>query len=311
MSDPQKPPPEFLRAIEAYQKGAEADDSGQMDAAAWKALEIAMEAAEKNPTPPILLKQEAAEHEGRGNWPAAEACYRKALALDEETGHPGLVCQAHLALSQLFLLLGDVDRAEASANAAAASARKDNNTVLLCMTLENQAHCALRRSDSALALELASEAAVILPGERIFDNQRAGSRVTRAQCRLASGDVAGAEEDLLAARANLIDKPISPIFAGLQSRAAKWWQVTAEARACKGDHRGACEAWAEVVKIRRHVVSLMHVAGPQTRAALARSLAGFGEALGAAGDSEASEAASAEARRIRLEIGLPQVEKDF
>jgi hypothetical protein len=174
------------------------------------------------------------------------------------------------------------------------------------MMLENQVHCALRRSDFAFALELASETVAITETERIFVNQRAGASVTRAECRLADGDVEGAESDLLAARPDLIDKPVSPIFAGVHSRVAQWWEITAQVRARKGDDPGACEAWAEAVKSRRHIASLAQVAGPYTLTALARALFRLSKSLNAAGDPAAAETALTEARRIWSGIGLPQ-----
>src|SRR5438128_2286743 len=58
MNEPNKaPPPEFLRAVEAYQKAADSENDEQMEAAAWSAMQIAIEEGEKNSTParPALL----------------------------------------------------------------------------------------------------------------------------------------------------------------------------------------------------------------------------------------------------------------
>ena len=303
MSDHQKPPPpEFLQAINSFQQATDSNNTEQMEAAALAALEIGMAEAEKNPAPKILLRHEAAECAARGNWSATEACYRKLLTLEEADGNAGLIAKVHLDLSRLFFLRGDLDCAEASAKAATCAARDADNSPMLCVMLENQVLCALHRSDNARALAFAEEAVAITKTERIFDNLRAGAWVARAQCRLAIGDVTGAESDLLSARPMIIDKPISPLFAGLHGRVAKWWEVTAELRAHQGDHRSACEAWVEAVKTRRHIASLPQVAGPHTLAALARTLSRSSKAYQVAADPAAAESALDEARCIYSQI---------
>ena len=98
----------LLRALEAFQQGVSANNSEQVEAAALNALGAAAEEAEKNPTPELELKQEAAECEAHGDWAGAEACCRKVLALEEAAGNGGLRCKAHYDLSRLFLLIGDL-----------------------------------------------------------------------------------------------------------------------------------------------------------------------------------------------------------
>jgi tetratricopeptide (TPR) repeat protein len=306
-ADSNQPRPEFVQAIEAFQKASVGNNTEQMEAAALNAMAIVTEEAQKNPTPQMLLKQEAAECESRGDWHAAETCYHKIVPLEVATGNPLLISKAHYDLSRFFFLLGDLERAEISAKAATAAARLADAPPMLGVMLENQVHCALRRSNSALALELASETMAIIEAGPGSTNLRSGAWVTRAQCRLENGDVAGAESDLLEVKPQLIDKSTSPVFAGVHSRVAKWWEVTADLRAHKGDHEGACEAWTEAVRIRRHVASLPQVAGPYTLASLARTLQRLAQALNAAGDPGGAEDASAEARRIWSEIGLPQL----
>jgi len=256
--------------------------------------------------PSLALKQEAAEHEARGDWVGAEACYRKVLASEEATGNPGLICKAHFDLSRLFLLIGDLGKAEASARAATAAARRAEVFPLLVMALENEATCALRRSDVAAALETASEAVAAVEPGRMYEWMRAGALVARVRCRLAAEDLAGAESDLAACKPLLLDRQISPLFAGANSRVAGWWEVTAKLRAQKGELERACDAWTHAVKGRRHVASLGQVSGPYTLAALARALRSLGEAFGAAGKMNEGQAATAEARRIWGELGLSE-----
>jgi tetratricopeptide (TPR) repeat protein len=296
----------LLRALEAFQQGVEANNTEQVEAAALVAMAAAAAEAEKNPTPELELKQEAGECEAHGDWAGAEACYRKVLALEQATGNGGAIFKAHYDLSRLFLLIGDLDKADAGARAATAAARLAKVFPVLAMALENQAICALRRSDHAGALEAASEAVAAVEPGRIHDGSRAGALVTRARCRMASGDLPGAESDLAACKPILLDREVSPIFAGLHSRAAGWWEVTAESRTRNGDLRGACEAWAEAVNRRRHVASLGQVSGPYTLAALARTLRRLGEAFDAAGKPEDGKTTQAEALRIWCELGLPE-----
>ena len=265
----------------------------------------AAEQAEKNPTPQLVLKQEAGECEARGDWAGAEVRYRKVLALEQATGNDGAISKAHCDLSRLFLLVGDSKQADAYARAATAAARRAGVFPLLVMTLENLAGCALRRSDRAATVEAASEAVTVVKPGRMYDGMRGWAWVTRARCRLACGDIAGAESDLAASRPILLDKELSPIFAGAHSRTAAWWEVTAAVRGNRGDLPGACEAWEEAVRTRRHVASLSHVAGPHTVAALARALRHLGQASEAAGKPEDSQAAMAEATRIWCELDVP------
>jgi hypothetical protein len=311
--DPRKPageennPPrmdEFMRALDAFQKGMSDDNPEQVEAAAVSAFQIVVEEAEKNPSPALVIGMEAGECEARGDWAGAEACHRKVLALQEATGNFGLIFKAHHDLSRLFLLLGDLQRADAAAGAATTAARQANLSAVLVMALENQASCSLRLADYAGAVKSASEAVATVEPGSTFTGMRAGALVIRARCRLTSGDLEGATQDLATARP-IIDRDVSPILAGCYARSAGWWEVTAGIRAQQGDPVGASEAWAEAEERRCHVASLSHVSGPYTLAALARSLQGLGEALEATCKSEESKAALSEAQNIWRELGLP------
>jgi tetratricopeptide (TPR) repeat protein len=307
-SGKEKPSPlreSFRRSIEAYQKGVEANNTEQIEAAALHALAASAEIAEKEPRPELTLKLEAGKCEGRGDWAGAEALYHQVLGLEEASGNLGLIAKAHYDLSKLFLLIEDLDKADAAARKAAETARRADIFPLLVISLENLAVCELRRSNFAGALAAASEALSAIESGRMFDSMRAAAFVVRARCRLASGDIAGAENDLSEARPVLLEREVSPIFAGISGRVAAWWEVTAGIRASQSDLPGACEAWAEAVKCRRHVASLPHVSGPYTLATLARSLVRQGKAMEASGDREAGKASREEAARIWCELGLP------
>ena len=294
----------FMRGLKAYQQSAEAGNSGQMKASALEMFAAAAEEAEKNPTPQLTLKLEAGNCERRGDWQGAEACYRKVLALEESTGNHGAISKAHYDLSNLFLLLGDLEKADACARRATAIAHHSGAFPLLVMTLEQQTSCALARSDFAAALEAASEAVAVIEPGRVFDKLQAGAWVARARCHMACGDWPSGESDLAASQPILFGSDISPIFAGLHGRAARWWEVTAISRTHNGDLQGACQGWSEAVRIRRHVSGLCHVAGPYTMAALARTLKGSSDALELAGKRDEATAAMTEANGIWCELGV-------
>jgi len=299
----------LLRALDAYQKGTLANNAEQVEAAALDALRIAAEQAEKNPSPELLFKMEAGDCEARGDWAGAEACYRKVLSIQEAAGNFALIFKAHHELGRLFLLVGDLEKAETCARAATAAARQTDLFALHVIALQNQANCALRRLDYAGALEAASEAVALVEPGRLQDRRRASALVTRARCRLASGDFEGADSDLAACKPILLEQDVSPMFAGVHSDAAAWWEVAAGIRAHHRDLAGAVEAWTQAVNGRRHVASLGHVSGPHTSAALARALRHLGEALHAAGQPEEGQTALAEAQQVWREIGLPEQPK--
>jgi tetratricopeptide (TPR) repeat protein len=298
------PPPGFLNAIEAFQKGAESNNAEQMEAAALKALAIAAAAAEKNPTPDLILLQQAADCETLGDWTTAEAKHREVLKLAEDAGQPASIASAYYHLSKLFQLIGDVSRAEDCAERGLASARQAQTFPLQVMALSQKTGCALSRADYAAALLAANESVAVIEPGRMHDLMRAGALVTRARCRLGCGDLAGCQSDLCAAKPVLVNAGTSPLFAGSQSRTAGWWEVTARARAQEGDLNGACDAWSEAVQKRRHVHSLSHVTGPHTLAALARALGKLAEALDAAGRIDSAKTSQAEAQMIWGELGL-------
>jgi hypothetical protein len=80
------------------------------------------------------------------------------------------------------------------------------------VTLEQQAGCALARSNFAAALDAASEAVAAIEPGRVFDKLRAGAWVARARCRMACGDWSGGESDLAASQALLFGSNTSPIL---------------------------------------------------------------------------------------------------
>src|SRR5947207_807296 len=99
------------------------------------------------PPPDLVLKEKAAECEAKADWQGAEARYREVLALIGSTGKAHQLSKAHYDLSRLYLLLGDVQKADACGRLATAAAREAGVFPLLVMALENQAWCSLRSLD--------------------------------------------------------------------------------------------------------------------------------------------------------------------
>jgi hypothetical protein len=82
------------------------DKPEEVQNAAMQALLMAGEEALKNPTPSLLLKQEAGDCEDKGDWAGAEAACRKVVALEESLGNFGMIAKAYMDLSILNLPRG-------------------------------------------------------------------------------------------------------------------------------------------------------------------------------------------------------------
>ena len=269
-------------------------------------MHFAVAESERNPTLEFESAKEACECEARGDWIGAEAAYRKRQALQEATVNFGLIWKAHRDLSQLFLLIGDLDQADQVGKMATEAARRTDLFPLKVMALEDHARHALRRGDHAGALKAASEAVDHVEAGSVYDQMRAGALALRARCRIAAGDVEGAEQDLAASKPILLDRETSPIFAGAHGKASVWWEAAAAICTQRGDRAGAAEAWANAVDRRRHISSLQQVAGPYTLAALSRALRHWSEALTAAGQLAEARKVLAESQNLWGELGLPE-----
>ena len=304
---------EFTKAVEAYGKAASAGQTEQAEAAALQMLSLAGEEAEHNPSPELLLTEQARVCEERGAWGDAEALYRKLLAMagaSDEASHTkhGQIFQAHRHLCNLFLLLGEYAKAGESAAAALVAARAAELSPLLIWALDLNAYCALRLQDRPSALAMAAEAVRTVEPGPLYDTLRAGAWVSRARCRVLAGDDDLAEQDLLASQPILFGKGLFDMAAGLHSRAASWWEVRASLCERRGDWSDALEAWTRAVECRRHVASLPHVQSPHTLAALARTLLRLGAALREHGDEQEAGRILTEGSNIWQELGLPAQE---
>lgn len=300
---------EFTKAIEAYSQAASAGQTEQAEAAAFEALCLASEEAERNPSPELLLAEQARACEDRGGWAEAETIYRKILALAEVSNEAtrskyGRIHKTQLDLGGLFPLRGDFAKAQECAAAATADARLTELSPVLTSALERDAYCALRLNDLPGALAAATEAVRIVEPGALSDSLRARAWVARACCHVAAGNYDLAEQDLVSSQPQFFENPIPDLYAGVHSGAAGWWEVRANLFERRGNWPAASEAWTRAVECRRHVASLPHVQGPHTLAALARTLLRLGPAMWEAGEVKAAERGLAEGSNIWRELGL-------
>jgi hypothetical protein len=290
---------DFQQMIESYAEKASAGKTEEADAIALRFVMMAGEEALKNPTPDLLLKRKAEDLEQAGDWAGAEAARREVLALEEASGNFGLVAKAQLDLSRLLLAVGRLEEAWEAACAATASARRTEVFPLLAMVLESECFCALARTDLPRALAAADEQVRIIEPGKLWDRMRAKALATRARCRLASDDQAGAESDLAACWALLQLEATSRIARSPIVTLANWWEVKSELAERQGDRSAAWQAIHRAIDYRRQLN------GPFALATLARALLRLGKLAGAEGDAAAADAALSEAKTIRENLDLP------
>jgi len=280
--------------IGSWAEATSAGNTQEAQNAAIMAYRMAEAQALNNPTPSLLLKQEAGDLESKGDWSGAEAVYRKVLALEESTGNFGSIAQAHLDLCQLLRLLGRSAEAGQLAVAATASARRTEIFPLIYVTLENEARCALERGALPEARVAAAEALQILEPGKLYELMRARALTTLARCLLATNDSAGAELHLLLAWELLKSHAsASLLLPGPTSALANWWEVKSRLEERQGNLPGALAALTHAIEFRRLL------GGPYALGALARTLERLGAISRATGDFAGQELVLREAKCIR------------
>jgi tetratricopeptide (TPR) repeat protein len=287
------------RAIRAYAKAGEAGDTEEALQAALSAFEMVASEAARNPTPDLILAQDADDQERAGDWPAAEASYRKLIEMSNESGTPGLTAKPQIELSRLLQLQGRLDEAWELAQAATASARVSELSPLIAMTLDNQAVCALERGDACHALEASSEAVDVLEPGRLFSHMRARALIRRAECSLACAEARSAEKDLITSR-KLLDEELNPaLLPGTVWVWSKWWQVRARLDLETGNLSQAAEALSKGIQYRRQGIEAQCHTSPHAALALAKDLEALGDVAQRRGDFDAARDAALEAKLLR------------
>ena len=309
--DPGDPPscssgdrdPQFKKEFEeTIQAWADATNAGKTEEAQNVAMQLLMmvgEDALRNPTPSLLLKQEADDLETKGDWTAAEAVRRKILDLEESSGNFGMIAKAQMDLCLLLRLFGRLDEAGHFASAASLSARRSDVIPLVVMVLECEALCALDQGDSSKALAVASEALQIIEPGKLYDRLRARALTTRARCLIANSDLTGAELHLLLSWKLLPAESNSCMMPGTIQTLANWWEVKSQLEERRENLESACSAITRTIEFRRQSES------PHARFVLTRALARLGEISSVAADLAGAEQARNEAKTIREELHVP------
>lgn len=290
---------EFEKVIQSYAEAVTDDKPEEAQNAAMQALLMAGEEALKNPTPSLLLKQEAGDYENKGDWAGAEAAYRKVVVLEESSGNFGMIAKAQMDLSRLLRLLGRLDEAWRFACQATTSARHTEIFPVLLMALSNESLCALDRGDYAGALKTAAEGVQVIEPGKIYEQMSAKALITRARCLLATGDPAGADLDLASSWEKLKARFGSALMPGPLLALANWWEVKSQLEEKRANMEGAREAMA------RAIGYLRRMQGPYALFALARTLERVSALSSSGGESIEAERASSEAKAIRRDLHLP------
>ncbi|MCL4180424.1 MAG: hypothetical protein KJ072_22090 [Verrucomicrobia bacterium] len=289
----------FETAINSWADATLADKTEEANAAVMEAFFMAAEEAIKNPTPSILLHQEAEDLECKACWAEAEVVRRKILNLKETSENFGILAKAQMDLCGLLRLLGRLEEASQFASAATTSARRAELFPVLVMALECESWCALDQGDFQRALALASEAVQVIEPGKLFDSMRAKAVTHRARCWVACGELSNAESDLTTSWELLHGHSATQALPGPIVTLANWWDTKGQLELRHGRRESAQAAVARAVEYRRELDS------PYGLFALARILNQLGEISRAAGDLEAADKALEEAKSIRLNLNLP------
>ena len=293
---------EFQKAIVSWKEATSAGKSEEAQTAAMQALNLVAEESLRNPSPSLLLRQEADNLELKCRWSEAEAVRRKVLALEDTTGNFGLIAKAQIDLCNLLRLVSRLEEATQLACAATDSARRTGIFPVVVMALRCEVRCSLERGDSTRALAAAEEALNLIEPGNLYDSMRAKALTTRARCLLANNDPTAAGVDLAASWELLqaqsgdwmMNMP-GPIWA-----MASWWEVKSQLERRQGNLDDAREAITRAIDYHRRND------GPYALLALAQALEALGEISKAADDLADEERALDEAKSIRVNLQLPR-----
>jgi tetratricopeptide (TPR) repeat protein len=246
------------------------------------------------------LSDEAHRREMAGEWFGAETIYRAAVAMAEAEDLPGHQFRNHHALSNLFDLLQEHDRALEEATLARDAIKSKYFPLGQYMAVYNLCKRALAMGDTVDALAHAEE---LVRTEREQNPARAHSLLLRASCLLTLGQLDRAAQDIRSVEYILTPQAHDLDLSGIQSGLADMWTLRAQLKA-PVDPQGALEAMWEAVQIRRHLSKESKLDGPFKFNALAISLYQFATLNESAGNTDTAAHALAESDSIRDRIHL-------
>ena len=243
--------PGLKNAVTSYASAVREGRAEDAQAAAMKALFLAAEEAQRNPSASMKFTVKAAECERNHDWAGAEAAYRKVLRRQEAAGNPGMIAKARIDLSKLLRLTGKMGEASEFAASATDAARRADMFPVLAMALENEIACALGRQQPEEALAAAREALEVIESDKVFDSMRARALISCAKCLAAMGDAEGAESKL-ASSWDLLQQPgVCHALPGVNFALDNWWEAKSQILEQKGEMESAQQAISESINRRR------------------------------------------------------------
>jgi hypothetical protein len=303
---PSEVPSAIVSLVEEYSDAINNDQFSDAEVASDELMTLVVELAMKDPKPDphLLLDFEAMQAEAVGDWPAAEAAYRRQL--DRALAENALLDQARSwrNLSKLSALLGnDVAALEYARNGLQAGESVDIG-LFQAMLLEAVAVAELKLENPSACLSTIAGALSRVEKEKQFDFSRAKLTITRAEALLAGGDEHNAMEALSAASEPITKQCVMPHAAGVHAAAAHWWEVKAKLAMTADEPVSVLKAWSNAVAFRRHVAGLPQCTGPYSQASLANTLAKHAEAARECCEAQLADELDTESRSIRIAAGL-------
>jgi tetratricopeptide (TPR) repeat protein len=254
----------------------------------------------------------AEDCERAGDFTGAIAAYEKILRLAEQVGVGRM--QALTGLAMLHELLGNDRRALKCLRAAVRGEQADDRTgsgIFLRHCLYAEARHQVRRGGVRAARRLIRRAF------RTFEEGHhdylgyAKLQMASAECEVAAGNFAGADEELRPAWESLeqmaewmrpLDGDTGPA-SGVEAAFAEWWSVEARRRRLGGESSSEVEAWQKAVgHVRRGREGWDNLAW---NFSIVRTLEKLADACARHGRTEAAAEARAEADEIRVRWHLP------
>jgi tetratricopeptide (TPR) repeat protein len=254
----------------------------------------------------------AEDCERGGDFRGAIAAYERILGLPEQGGVRRM--KALSGLATLHELLGDDRRALAYLRAAVKDEQADPSTesgIFLRLCLYAEARHQVRRGRVRAARRLIRRGCASF--EEGHDDYLcyAKLQIAWAECEVAAGHVAGADEALKEARealeqyAEWLNPPGAEtgLASGVEAGYAEWWSAEARRRRLTGEPATEVEAWQKALShLRRGCQGWDNLAW---NAAIAKTLQKLADAAERHGQAEAASRARAEGEVIGKRWHLP------
>jgi tetratricopeptide (TPR) repeat protein len=254
----------------------------------------------------------AEDCERAGDFHGAIVAYEKIVRMAGQGGVRRM--QALSGLARLHELLGDDRRSLKCLRAAVRGAKADDETgsgIFLRHSLYAEARHQVRRRRVRASRRLIARGFATFKEGHQDHLGYAKLQIASAECDVAAGNVAGADEELrpawealeqLAEWTRPLDEETGPA-SGVEAGFAEWWSVEARRRRLGGDPSAEADAWQKAVEhLRRGGKGWDNLSW---NVAVARTLEKLADACARHGRTEAAGEARAEADAIRVRWHLP------